>query len=146
MEPESPLSLSLVPATCPCPEPARSSPYSSHHTSIHLNIILSSHLRLGLSSGLFPSVFPTKCTSARHFSLSWASSIQSIPPTSHFVKIHLNIILPSTPESPKWSLSRKFPHQNHVYVSAINKCYSTLTVVYDIWGYSLFEACPFFRL
>ena len=32
-------------------------------------------------------------------------------PTSHFLKFNLNIILPSPPWSPKWSLSLKFPHQ-----------------------------------
>jgi len=35
--------------------------------------------------------------------------------TSLFLKIHLIIIFLSTPESPKWSLSRSFPHQNPVY-------------------------------
>ena len=38
-------------------------------------------------------------------------------PTSYFLNIHLNIILPFTPGSPRCSLSLRFPHHNPVYAS-----------------------------
>ena len=61
--------------------------------------------------------FITAFTSARHLSLSCANLIQSMPPTPYFLRIHLNIILPSTPGSSKCSLSLKLPHQSPVYAS-----------------------------
>ena len=42
-------------------------------------------------------------------------------PTSHFLKTHFNIILPSTPGSPKWLFLLCFPTQT-LY------CYSSITV------------------
>jgi len=40
-------------------------------------------------------------------------------PTFHFLSIHLNIILPPSPSSPKWFLPSKFPHPNPVYASLL---------------------------
>jgi len=57
METEGSLPQSQVPATCPYPEPAQSSPYAQNPPS--WRFILSSLLRLGLPNGLFPSGFPT---------------------------------------------------------------------------------------
>jgi len=64
MEPEGSLPHSQVPATCPYPEPDRSSP-------------------------------------------------------SHFLKLHLNIILPPISGSSKWPHSLRFPHQNSVCTSTL---------------------------
>jgi hypothetical protein len=40
-------------------------------------------------------------------------------PTSHFLKIHPNIILLFTPGSPQWSLSLSFSHQNPIQASLL---------------------------
>ena len=56
--------------------------------------------------------FFTTLTSVRHLSLSWASPIQSIYP--HPISWRSILIHPSTPRSPQWSLSLRFPHQDHI--------------------------------
>jgi len=59
MEPECSLPHSPVSATCPYPQPARSSNgLTSHFLKIHLNITHPS--KLGSTKRSFPSGFPTK--------------------------------------------------------------------------------------
>jgi len=59
--------------------------------------------------------FITACTSVHHMSLSWASPIQSTYPHPTSWRSILIIIHPSTPRSPQWSPSLRFPHQDCIY-------------------------------
>jgi len=40
-------------------------------------------------------------------------------PTSHLLEIHPNIIHPSTPRSPEWSISLRFPQQDPIQPSQL---------------------------
>ena len=71
----------------------------------------------------FPSYYRTRrlITAIKvSASVSILSQIDPVhTPKSHFLKIHFNIILPSTPRSPKWSHSFRFLDQNPVYASPL---------------------------
>ena len=51
--------------------------------------------------------------------LSQINPVHAVPPSSHFLNTHHNITLPFMPESFKWSLSLRFPHQNPVYTTPL---------------------------
>ena len=59
------------------------------------------------------------------------SQLHPVPTNpSHLLKIHLNIILPSTPGSPQWFLSLRFPHQNPVHTSPLPHIYFTINFLF----------------
>ena len=58
-------------------------------------------------------------------------------PTSHFLKIHLNILLSSMPGSPQWSLSLSFPHQNPVHTSPLSLTHYMPHQSHSSWFYHL---------
>jgi len=93
------------------------------HTACILTYLLTPWCRVlpeqlpGLQLVKFPAFhgtrrFITALTSICHLSLPWAGPIQS---TSHLLEIHPNIIHPSTPRSPQWSPSLRFPHQDPIH-------------------------------
>ena len=61
-------------------------------------------------------------------------------PTSHFLKIHLNIIHPSMPGSSKWPLFLRFPHQIHKYIPLLpHTCYSPAhLIILDLMTWIIF--------
>ena len=71
-------------------------------------------------------------------------------PTSHFLMIHLNIIFPSAPGSPHWSLSLRFPHQKlllkHIKISNVLSmsadCLQTSFLCCSSW---ILKLDPFFE-
>ena len=64
------------------------------------------------------------------------SQLHPVPTTpSHFLKINLNIIIPSTSWPPQWSLILRFPHQNLVHTSPLlHTCHMpTVQFLYNIF-------------
>ena len=56
-------------------------------------------------------------TGERESSYKDSTSIQSLPPY-RILKIHFNIILPSTPRSTQWSSYRRVPHQTSMHLAS----------------------------
>jgi hypothetical protein len=97
----------------------------------------------------FPAFYGT-----RRFITAFTSARRPVPimsqldpvhvPSSRFLKIHLNIILPSTPGSPKWFFPLRFPHQTPVHASPLAlraTCTAHLIFLDFITGSTLGKEC-----
>jgi len=67
------------------------------------------------------------------------SQLHPVPttPLPPFLKIHLNINLPSMCGSPQWSLSLRFPHQNPVHTSPLPHMCHMPRLSHSSWFYHL---------
>ena len=63
--------------------------------------------------------------------------------TSHLLEIHSNIIRPSTPRSPQWSPSLRFPHQDPIHpLSSTIRATCPAHLILYIYIYSPFSLLP----
>jgi hypothetical protein len=77
----------------------------------------------------------TTFTTARHLSLSWARSSQSVPPPPHHTSliIHFDITIPSLPRSSKWSPCRRLSHHNCMHLSSPHTWFITRVIFGEVY-------------
>ena len=88
-------------------------------------------------------MFITTFTTVSHMSLFWAGYMYSRP-QSYFLKIHFNIVFPSTSNIPKWSRFLSFPHYNPAFTSPLFRPCNMpwdINPVTNIYIYSLTPWC-----